>query len=47
MPQYWLKPLGVTQPHTPMPNAWTVGAKERVQDEGRIDGWLVGALPAR
>ena len=26
MPQYWLKPLGVTQPHAPMPNAWTTGA---------------------
>jgi hypothetical protein len=26
MPQYWLKPLGVTQPLAPMPNAWTVGA---------------------
>jgi len=23
MPQYWLKPLGVTEPHAPMPNDWT------------------------
>lgn len=23
MPQYWLKPLGVTDPPTPMPNDWT------------------------
>lgn len=23
MPQYWLKPLGVTDPPTPMPNSWT------------------------
>ena len=23
MPQYWLKPLGVTEPPTPMPNDWT------------------------
>jgi hypothetical protein len=26
VPQYWLKPLGVTQPYDPMPNAWTIGA---------------------
>jgi hypothetical protein len=26
VPQYWLKPLGVTEPHDPMPNEWTVGA---------------------
>jgi hypothetical protein len=26
MPQYWLKPLGVTQPHEPMLNDWTAGA---------------------
>ncbi len=24
VPQYWLKPLGVTEPHDPMPNEWTV-----------------------
>lgn len=26
MPQYWLKPLGVTTPPSPMPNDWTVDA---------------------
>jgi hypothetical protein len=26
VPQYWLKPLGVAQPHAPVPNAWTVDA---------------------
>jgi hypothetical protein len=25
VPQYWLKPLGVTEPHAPVPTAWTVG----------------------
>jgi hypothetical protein len=25
MPQYWLKPLGVTNPRAPMPNDWTRG----------------------
>ena len=25
MPQHWIKPLGVTEPFRPMPNAWTVG----------------------
>jgi len=25
MPQYWLKPLGVTNPRAPMPNDWTCG----------------------
>jgi hypothetical protein len=26
MPQYWLKPLGVSDPPDPMDNEWTVGA---------------------
>ena len=26
MPQYWIKPLGVTEPYDPMPNDWTVDA---------------------
>jgi hypothetical protein len=26
VPQYWLKPLGVTEPHDPMPNDWAAGA---------------------
>lgn len=26
MPQYWLKPLGVTDPPSPMPDDWTAGA---------------------
>jgi hypothetical protein len=26
VPQFWLKPLGVTEPRAPMPNAWTSGA---------------------
>jgi hypothetical protein len=32
MPQYWLKPLGVTDPPTAMPNDWTAG-----QDLGHFD----------
>jgi hypothetical protein len=26
MPQHWLKPLGITDPPTPMPNDWTAEA---------------------
>jgi len=25
MPQYWLKPLGVSTPPDPLPDEWTVG----------------------
>jgi hypothetical protein len=32
VPQYWLKPLGVTEPRNPMPNAWTVGANLKSYD---------------